>query len=247
MKEAMIDTTNPDPYFFNCLFENYSDILKKKAERLKTEKGKELLSLDKWYQEELPALIQIRSKKHITHPELCKLMTWKLTRGKFRPRLTQLVQTNSEAVVTETSQRAFKQMPDLKSAIKSLSELKAVGPATASAVLAAGCPNKSAFMADEAMQCFPDLQPLQYTLNFYLQYMQNIDRVSKTLNKYDSGNAWTPHKVEIALWTWRTSKILGTEISQNGKIDTCPKDLEIEEMDEERTEKAKRLSRKRKR
>lgn len=53
-------------------------------------------------------------------------------RGKFRPRLTELVQTNSEEDVKAASTKAFKALPDISAAISALTVLRAVGPATAS-------------------------------------------------------------------------------------------------------------------
>ncbi|KAK3090723.1 hypothetical protein FSP39_014102 [Pinctada imbricata] len=112
-------------------------------------------------------------------------MKWKLSRGKFRPRLQQLVESNSEEEVESASKKAFKKLPNLKSAISELTVLKAVGPATASAVLAAGSPKHAAFMADESMLALPGLQPLQYTLNFYMSYMEQVKAITKRLQ---SGN-----------------------------------------------------------
>lgn len=53
-------------------------------------------------------------------------------RGKFRPRLTELVQQNSPQSVEDITEKAFAEMPNLKAAIRTLSQMKAVGPATAS-------------------------------------------------------------------------------------------------------------------
>lgn len=55
-----------------------------------------------------------------------------LQRGKFRPRLTEMVKTNSEKEVKDASTKAFQSLPDISAAIQALSVLKAVGPATAS-------------------------------------------------------------------------------------------------------------------
>lgn len=51
------------------------------------------------------------------------------------------------------------------------------------AVLTAGAPDQAAFMADESMQALPGLMPLQYTLGFYLQYMDQIKQILKILQK----------------------------------------------------------------
>ena len=51
--------------------------------------------------------------------------------------------------VQAASQKAFAALPDLKESIQQLSVLKGVGPATASAVLAAYAPSVAPFMSDE--------------------------------------------------------------------------------------------------
>lgn len=56
------------------------------------------------------------------------------------------------------------------------------------AVLAAGAPDKVAFMADESMSALPGMQPLQYTLPFFLSYMEEINRVVKRLNKGENNS-----------------------------------------------------------
>ena len=53
-------------------------------------------------------------------------------RGKFRPRLQDLVESNSEEQVEMCSKKAFRLLPDLRKSISALTELKGVGPATAS-------------------------------------------------------------------------------------------------------------------
>ena len=53
-------------------------------------------------------------------------------RGKFRPRLQQMVEENSAESVEDASKKAFKALPNLHDAITALVVLKAVGPATAS-------------------------------------------------------------------------------------------------------------------
>lgn len=55
-----------------------------------------------------------------------------LQRGKFRPRLQQLVASNSDDTVEKCSRKAFSLLPDVRAAITELSALKGVGPATAS-------------------------------------------------------------------------------------------------------------------
>ncbi|CAJ0940935.1 unnamed protein product [Ranitomeya imitator] len=69
----------------------------------KAAKQKRLLELEKWCREELPAAMAARPHRSLTLEELEKLMEWKLTRGKFRPRLKQLVSCNSAGAVERCS------------------------------------------------------------------------------------------------------------------------------------------------
>ncbi|XP_019640370.1 PREDICTED: uncharacterized protein LOC109482116 [Branchiostoma belcheri] len=177
----------------------YSKVLQLKVS--KSQKKADLIKLDKWFQEELPQTLSERTDKHITHEELAKLMRWKLMRGKFRPRLQQLVESNKPEVVEETSRKAFNKLPNISSAINELSKLKAVGPATATAILAAAAPELVPFMADESMLSIPGLGPVQYTLPYFLKYLDHIKKCCKRLNKQDPEGKWTPHKVELTLWT----------------------------------------------
>ena len=56
-------------------------------------------------------------------------------RGKFRPRLTELVKENSADKVKELTTSAFSQLPkNVRKAVEILKTLKAVGPATASGI-----------------------------------------------------------------------------------------------------------------
>jgi hypothetical protein len=59
------------------------------------------------------------------------------------------VKSSDEAVVESASRKAFTALPDLSKAIAELTVLKGVGPATASAVLAAYAPDVAPFMSDE--------------------------------------------------------------------------------------------------
>ncbi|XP_026880613.1 uncharacterized protein zgc:112496 [Electrophorus electricus] len=190
-----------DPAVWSSVYGKYWAVMEAKAAGKGKSSGK-LLALDKWYQEELPVVISGRTEPSLTHPELVKLMEWKLTRGKFRPRLQKLVGSNSEEAVLSCTTRAFQLLPNVQAAIAELSLLKGLGPATASAVLAAGAPGVAAFMSDEAVESIADLKPVQYTAKHYLLFLQKILDKSHKLNKVKSEQVWTPHKVELCLWTW---------------------------------------------
>ena len=59
-----------------------------------------------------------------------------------------------DAVVESASRKAFAALPDLRRAITELTVLKGVGPATASAVLAAYAPDVAPFMSDEVSRVY---------------------------------------------------------------------------------------------
>ncbi|XP_006005583.1 uncharacterized protein ZGC:112496 isoform X2 [Latimeria chalumnae] len=173
-----------DPQTWQSVLSIYWDVIEAKSVALaKGGKQGKLTALDKWYQEELPATIMQRPEKFLTHEEVVKLMEWKLMRGKFRPRLQQMVASNPSSTVEACTRRAFQLLPDVTAAITELSKLKALGPATASAVLAAGAPESAAFMADEAVEAIPGLTPIQYTLKHYISYLCKIRACALRLNE----------------------------------------------------------------
>lgn len=51
------------------------------------------------------------------------------------------------------------------------------------AVLAAGAPEQTAFMSDEAMESIPGLKPIQYTAKHYKLYLNRMTERTKALNK----------------------------------------------------------------
>ncbi|XP_076337287.1 uncharacterized protein LOC143239739 isoform X2 [Tachypleus tridentatus] len=180
----------------------YNDVLNlKAAKRTKKNGPEEFINLDTWYHEQLPKIIHARKDPHITHEELVQITKWKLIRGKFRPRLMDLVRINTEAAVKQTSKKAFRKLPNISNAITALTTLKGVGPATASAILAAGYPDQVAFMADESMLSTPGVEAIDYTLAEYLNYHEQIKKCCDQLNKKNPEGKWTPHKVELTLWT----------------------------------------------
>ncbi|XP_059635066.1 uncharacterized protein LOC132277269 isoform X2 [Cornus florida] len=138
-----------------------------------------LLSLDDFYQNQLPPLIRQRNPNpYITKPDLSKLMQWKLTRGKWRPRLLDFVSSLDETVVESASQKAFQSLPDISKAVSELTVLKGVGPATASAVLAAYAPDVAPFMSDEAMLAALG-NSKDYTLKQYLVFVDKLQAKAK--------------------------------------------------------------------
>lgn len=128
-------------------------------------------------------------------------MQWKLARGKWRP-LQKLVATNNAETVEKVSAKAFAKLPNIKLANKELCALRAIGPATASAVLVTICTD-APFMADEAMEAVPGLGERNYTLPHYLEFASALQERAREL-----GDGWTPELVGRALWSEAKYSIL---------------------------------------
>ncbi|KFY98671.1 hypothetical protein V498_01325 [Pseudogymnoascus sp. VKM F-4517 (FW-2822)] len=103
--------------------------------------------------------------------DVVRLVKWKLKHGKFRPNLLKLVSGNTPEVVAATSLASFA-MEDNISAIRTMSLLSGVGPATASLLLSVHDPDNVIFFSDEAYRwlvCGGKEQTIKYNLKEYEQ------------------------------------------------------------------------------
>ena len=115
---------------------------------------------------------------------MVQITKWKLIRGKNRPRLLDLVRINTELAVSQATKKAFKKVAkDLNSAINALTNLKGIGPQTASAVLCAGYPEHCPFMADEAMLATPGVEASDYTLAEFVNFATQIKSCTEKLKE----------------------------------------------------------------
>lgn len=201
---------------FEWVLNKYQDAIQAKADS-KSSKSETLLKLDKWYQNELPKKIKSRGKEaHLTHEEMVQTIKWKLARGVFRPRLKDLITMNTPRVVMQETKKAFRILQkrnDLEAAIGALSNLKGVGPAMASAVLAAGAPEVAPFMADECLLSMPEVEGIDYTMKEYMKLVEQTNACVERLNA--QGGNWTPHKVELAVWTQYVCRDLKPELMED--------------------------------
>jgi len=189
------------------LLSRYNEALTSRIDGHRSKNGaKDLLELDSWRLNDLSKVVrEQKSSSFMTKEQLEKLMDCKLyhpspffhtelrSRGKFRPRLKQLISSNSTTDVKSRTEKAFSELGNkttissILAAVKTLSELKGVGPATATMVLQAKS-DDIPFMSDEAMlQVFNgDKTKLKYDLKTCKTFIEKVYEVAKDLDKGNS-------------------------------------------------------------
>ena len=155
-----------------------------------------LAELDAWYRDELPDAIAARDPRHATHEEIVRATEWKMARGVWRARNLVLVRGNDPALVVKTSTDALAKIPHPSAPIAALAELDGVGPATASAIVAAASPELYPFFDELVAVQVPRLGKVAWTLAYYRRYADALRERSAQL-----GKRWTPVMVERALWS----------------------------------------------
>jgi hypothetical protein len=161
---------------------------------------------DRWYREELPRAIASRASAHVTLPELVRVTEWKMARGEWRARNLVLVRGNEPESVIDTSADALSKIPHPTRPISTLATLAGVGPATASAVVAAAAPELYPFFDELVAAQLPELGKVAWTLGYYSRYAEALRTRAREL-----GGDWTPVKLERALWALAGGKAGATE------------------------------------
>lgn len=185
--------SSTDPQLWQSALEAYDDVIVAQGVR-------PLAELDRWYRETLPAAIAARRRPHVTHEELVRVTEWKMARGVWRARNLALVRGNPADRVEEQSAEALAAVPDLRRPVELLAELDGVGPATASAVVAAASPDHPFFDELVAAQV-PGLVKVAFSAPYYARYAEAIRARAAAL-----GPPWTPVAVERALWAFAGGK-----------------------------------------
>ncbi len=162
--------------------------------------GRRLADLDTWYHDELPAAVAARSPTSITLDDLVRVVEWKMHRGTYRARNLVLVRSNAPEEVEHASREAFDQAPHPTRPVARLATLKGVGPATASAVLAAARPDVYPFFEDVVAEAIPDFGRVDFTLKCYARYAERLVERAALLSVGCPNEDWTPHAVGLALW-----------------------------------------------
>jgi hypothetical protein len=168
--------------------------------RIASREVNRLPQLDRWYREAFPRALRGRTQPFVTKDELIDVAQWKMKRGVYRARNLVLLKKNAEATVRSESREAFGDIPDPRKPISKLCRLSGVGPATASAVLAALRPDLFPFFDDQVAKQVPDMGTLAFTLSYYVWYAEALSSRARALRDLSGAESWTAQDVAQALW-----------------------------------------------
>lgn len=183
----------------NTHCEEWRAALEKYDAALGAQEVNQLPELDAWYRRELPALLAARKPAYITKDEMVEVLRWKMKRGVWREGNRLRLIGNDSRLIKKTAQEAFAAVPDLKKPITILSELDGVGPATASAVLAAYRPDLYPFFDEWIGKQIPELGKVAFTASYYWKYAAALREKAKELTEL-CGETWSAQEVGQALW-----------------------------------------------
>lgn len=180
--------------------QQWHDILHAYPEVIMAQGSERLSRLDTWYREAFPQTLSGRPEPYILLQELQDVADWKMTRGVWRERNRQLISSNTPERVREVSHKAFAQVPDLSKPVSTVSELAGVGPATASAVMAAYAPQLYPFFDELVAEQIPNLGPVVFTAKYYSAYANALRQQATELNSHCSHQTWTAQDIAQAMW-----------------------------------------------
>eukprot|EP00180_Rhodochaete_pulchella_P000856 Plantae.Rhodophyta-Rhodochaete_pulchella.ctg1691.p2 GENE.Plantae.Rhodophyta-Rhodochaete_pulchella.ctg1691~~Plantae.Rhodophyta-Rhodochaete_pulchella.ctg1691.p2 ORF type:complete len:243 (+),score=35.50 Plantae.Rhodophyta-Rhodochaete_pulchella.ctg1691:1142-1870(+) len=197
--------TKPEQEWRESL-DSYETTIKRlsEAKEARRKSQESLETLDRFVLGELPQIVT--KDKYLAKDQLSRLMTWKLKRGKFRPRLQALVDSNGEEAVRKATESIpTEPSTDGLDRLTQIVELKGVGPATASVILSLWRPDSVAFMSDEAMAQIPGISSGDYTEKSLRKYCSSLRERSTALrNESEAGPSdrieWNPFQCEKALF-----------------------------------------------
>lgn len=190
--------SNDDPHAWSEALASYPDVVAAQGVSRLTE-------LDRWYREEFPQRIAARTPHQITHEELIQVTEWKMKRGVWRARNLVLVRGNDSEEVVRLSTEGFALLPDTRKPLARIAQLAGVGPATASAVLAAVRPEIYPFFDELIADQIPGLGKVAFTPGYYARYAERLRERAQALSTADM--SWTAHATGQALWAAAGGKV----------------------------------------
>ncbi|KHN96786.1 DNA glycosylase [Metarhizium album ARSEF 1941] len=162
-----------------------------------------LKDLDTFRYHRAPLLFSQQSQQ-MTLPHVQRLVEWKLQadklqwhpppasrHGKFRPTLQSLISSNAPLAAQQAISSAVKlyrsspQANEVQPALAALTQLKGVGPATASLLLSVHDPQNVIFFSDEAYRWLcrggAAAAPIKYTAGEYAELSRRADELARRL------------------------------------------------------------------
>ncbi|KAH0543568.1 hypothetical protein FGG08_002129 [Glutinoglossum americanum] len=171
-----------------------------------------LEELDEYRIHAVPAELAKLDKKHLTKEQVELLIKWKLKHGKWRPRLANLVSSNSSLTIENTTRDAFAlhstNVEDPQPALNMLSRLSGIGPASASLLLSVYDPNNVPFFSDEAFRWVNWEEgkgkgwdrKIGYNVKEYDALVEAVRKVRKRLEAESGGKPIGAGEVERVGW-----------------------------------------------
>jgi hypothetical protein len=219
IKKSGLDIWNTD----DC--QVWLDALNSYPQVIAAQSSERLVNLDAWYRNTLPVLLSEREEPFIYLDELQGIAAWKMTRGVWRERNRYLISQNTAEKVEEVSRLAFSAVRgtaladdsqvDHGKPIKILSGLSGVGPATASAVIAAYAPSIYPFFDELVAEQIAGLGPVAFTARYYAAYSAELRNRASMLNSACTDTEhnwkWTAQDVAQAMWAISGGKNAGRQ------------------------------------
>ena len=184
---------------------------------------------DLWMQRDLPRLLKENGR--MDKEDMRRLLAWKWAYGKYRPGKRRFEDMNQDEEVVQATGKAVSLMNAglesagdsdteidslVTSAVELLTTMPQVGPATATAILAAGYPSQGPFYADEAIESTGMFRE-PYTLGRYLEFAQQLRVKAKELGS----GCWNANKVARALWAVSKADSLGMSFASASSSDSA--------------------------
>ena len=177
----------------------------------------QLVEIDAWYRGVLPKELAERAPAYLTKEEFLEILRWKMKRGDWREYNRIRIANIDARKIKQTAQDAFAEARTLaddiptaskeyKVPIQILCQLDGVGPATASAALAAYRPDLYPFFDEWIARQIDGLGKVAFTASYYWKYADAIRGKARELKK-KCGDEWNAQEVGQALWVASGGKI----------------------------------------
>lgn len=174
----------------------YDEVFSRVCDR---KKAQHLVAVEKKFNK----MFENSDVKSIGTKDLRQMIELKHTKCKARPLRKDFDQGNPEAKVQSVTEKAFQEVRsgDWEAAIKTLSELYCIGPATATSILSFVDP-LVCYAADEVLNV---AATRVYDLKTTVSMNKNLIEITKTLNETKSGSdsfIWAPNHIGKGLYSW---------------------------------------------